>query len=714
MAFGVVETEIATRRVLIVDDDIDLAETLQGILAMDSFEAALATDSRQALYALGEFAPEVALVDVRLGTESGTELIGRLREVQPGLITVVLTAFADMETAVASLKHGAYDFLRKPVEPQVLVATLNRCFEKLDLEREKKAATEALWRKNEELAEINHRLRRISESTRALTTCPDIEAFGSQLLEEFARNMAAEGGSIYLREQGRLRLAASIGPIAPPAALPLPLDQASVFGRVVSLGVPMVLRDIAEERMLNGSGASYYKDGSLIAFPIRSVEREDVCGVIALHNKSRPPFTDQDRELGCILASFSYERLNSLRAVQALVASEERYRLLADAISDVIWACDRDFRFTYFSPSLSKWRGFESESLIGQHIMVRAVPGSEAAAEDAMQAARRLTGANTDSVVFELEYQRSDGSTVWAESRINVLVGPDLEPIGYVGLSRDVSERRRLEEEARQRQAQLLQADKLVSLGTLVAGVAHEINNPNQIIMSASEALDALWRGASEIMQQHQQIHGDVEVANIPIGQLVAEGSELIGMLEDAADRIKRIVHDLRDFARQDPGALTEQVDVRDAIARSARLLGSTLRKSTRGFQTEYAPDLPMVRGNRQRLEQVFINLLQNACQALRDSSQSITVRAWREADMVVIEVEDQGVGMPEELLAQITNPFFTTKRESGGTGLGLSVSSAIVKQHAGTLQFSSAPGKGTTARVTLPADPETTSDSEH
>ena len=138
--------------------------------------------------------------------------------------------------------------------------------------------------------------------------------------------------------------------------------------------------------------------------------------------------------------------------------------------------------------------------------------------------------------------------------------------------------------------------------------------------------------------------------------------------------------------------------------------MGLTLEKVTLDgtsvrFEVDLAPGLPRVRGNAQRIEQVIVNLLLNACEALPDPGRAVRLSTRRDAARraVVVEMRDEGVGIPPEHLPRLADPFFTTKRESGGTGLGLSVSAGIVKEHGGTLEFRSVPGAGTTASLVLP-----------
>jgi polar amino acid transport system substrate-binding protein len=145
-------------------------------------------------------------------------------------------------------------------------------------------------------------------------------------------------------------------------------------------------------------------------------------------------------------------------------------------------------------------------------------------------------------------------------------------------------------------------------------------------------------------------------------------------------------------------------IDLNEVVRKAASLVGNQIKKATDDFGIDFAPEPSMALGSFQRLEQVIINLLLNACQALPDRQCPIRVKIGREGEWAVVRVSDGGVGIRPELLAQITDPFFTTRREQGGTGLGLSVSSRIVEEHGGTIHFESNPGTGTCVTVTLPA----------
>ncbi|MGB9081210.1 MAG: transporter substrate-binding domain-containing protein, partial [Desulfuromonadaceae bacterium] len=273
-------------------------------------------------------------------------------------------------------------------------------------------------------------------------------------------------------------------------------------------------------------------------------------------------------------------------------------------------------------------------------------------------------------------------------------------------LAREVTERKRALDELKLHQDKLIQADKMASLGILVAGVAHEINNPNGLILLNMPILREVYQDAEEVLEERYRHQGDFTLGGLPYSRMRDEVPHLLGEMQEGANRIKRIVEELKDFARQDTSAAVEAVDFNAVVQAAVRLVDSSLRSATTRFAAQYAPSLPPIQGNAQRIEQVVVNLILNACQALPDMERGIFLTTFHDQDAgaVVLKLADEGAGIEPEHIPHLTDPFFTTKRESGGTGLGLSVSATIVKEHNGTLEFVSTPGVGTTVTLTIPA----------
>ena len=266
-------------------------------------------------------------------------------------------------------------------------------------------------------------------------------------------------------------------------------------------------------------------------------------------------------------------------------------------------------------------------------------------------------------------------------------------------------EKMQAEEKTLLKQEQLFQAAKMVSLGTLVSGVAHEINNPITSVMLNAPNLGRMWEAMLPILDRHHSQHGDFRVGATFYSRIRDRIPQMLTGITDDARRVRDIVADLKDFARDNPSEMKEDVDLNEVVNKAVGLTTNLINKSTRHFRMNCAPDLPTFFGNAQRIEQVTINLVVNACQALPDKNRSVVVvtRFEKKLSQIILEVQDEGDGIAASALKRITDPFFTTRREQGGTGLGLAISERIVRDHSGSLEFESTPNKGTTVRVTFP-----------
>lgn len=480
---------------------------------------------------------------------------------------------------------------------------------------------------------------------------------------------------------------------------------------VVDLGVRGVdgmgvLRHVVRERpetpviMLSSSGviadAIVAQRSGAWDYILKPVPEPDIVFIAIDRALERARLVEENRRYREHLQQEVKRRTAELEAANhALRDSEERLRFAVGQMPGAMWATDAELRVHLaLGRALGTFGAGDDElpaPLEGFLPRAAGKPGlhemhAAALAGEQIHAAHEVDGGHYE---IHCEPFRDEGGHI----------------IGVLGLALDVTERRRAEEAARLNQQQLIQADKMASLGVLVAGVAHEINNPNQFVMSNMTLLSEAWEGMRPVMDRYYQENGDFLVGSMRYSAL---REELGGMLDDmkaGSQRIRRIVQELRDFALQSPSDLTEAVDINAVVKSAATLLGSMVRKATRHFTVRYGEDLPKLDAHFQRLEQVTINIIQNACQALasKEDAIEVTTRYDPAEEEVVLEVRDEGLGMPADVAARVTDPFFTTKREAGGTGLGLSISSSIVSDHGGTLDIESEEGLGTCVRVRLP-----------
>jgi len=288
-----------------------------------------------------------------------------------------------------------------------------------------------------------------------------------------------------------------------------------------------------------------------------------------------------------------------------------------------------------------------------------------------------------------------------------VVVVPLLLMIGGIlmwnrALKREVANRIR---EIHLQQQQLIQADKMASLGILVSGVAHEINNPNSLVLLNTPVIMDSFEDLWPILEEYYRAHGDFMVGGLDYTRMREEIPHMLTEMQAGGKRIKHIVEDLKDFSRIENSRQMASVDLNEVVRAAARLVDNSIKKATHCFTVTCSDYLRKVYGNPQRIEQVVVNLILNACQALESPDQCISLRTYTRLDRqaVVLEVHDEGTGIDPDHLSHLTDPFFTTKRDTGGTGLGLSVSTNIVQEHKGVLVFDSEPGRGTTVSLELP-----------
>ncbi len=270
---------------------------------------------------------------------------------------------------------------------------------------------------------------------------------------------------------------------------------------------------------------------------------------------------------------------------------------------------------------------------------------------------------------------------------------------------RDIKEKIEAEEKEKRIQAKLIETNKMTSLGTLASGIAHEINNPNNFILANTQMFAEIWQDAGKILQSHYSEHGDFTLGGLSFTELMDTVPGLLTGSMEGSRRIMNIINRLKEFSRPVDDHLHGRVDINQVIQFSLSMLSSQIKKYTDSFTINLAEHIPEVSGNSQQLEQVIINLVQNALQALPNRNHGVFISSSfnKSADYVMIKVKDEGTGMKKEIVERITEPFFTTKKDSGGTGLGLYISYSIVKKHNGILDIKSRPGKGTEISIKLP-----------
>lgn len=253
---------------------------------------------------------------------------------------------------------------------------------------------------------------------------------------------------------------------------------------------------------------------------------------------------------------------------------------------------------------------------------------------------------------------------------------------------------------------QLQQAQKMEALGTLVAGVAHEINNPLNLLLYNLPLLQKTWADLLPVMTARRRHEPEKKFGGFTYDFLEENLPQLIADMEMAAQRMAKIVSDLKNFSRQSNVSDQGPLNVNAAVRNALRLSQSTLRKAGVTVQTELAENLPDIRGNLSNLEQVVLNLLINAVQAIDHAEGEVSIRTGVTFSdgRVWIQVSDNGRGVSPAIADRIFLPFVSDKQAQGGTGLGLSVTYSLVKAHGGDIRFENRSGGGTVFTVRMPS----------
>jgi two-component system cell cycle sensor histidine kinase/response regulator CckA len=414
--------------------------------------------------------------------------------------------------------------------------------------------------------------------------------------------------------------------------------------------------------------------------------RERPYGVFGVQSKRLRKFTKEDVDYFQAAANVLASAMERLRTEEELRRSEESFRSLIEHAPEGILISHEQV-IVYVNRALCACLGYERpEELLGCPVLDVLHPDDRETG-----GAQRMDEAGAPGSPHEMRLLRRDGAVVLAESVGVPIVFDGRQSIA--SMIRDVTERKRME-------ARLSLTDRLTSLGTLAAGVAHEINNPLAYVLGN---LELLRGGLSEV----RAACAGPQPASAEL--LVAKVDDLAGMVENAregGERVRRIVADLKAFSRTEHEEKLAPIDARKVMASSINIARNEIRHRAE-LVLDYS-EVPRVMANESRLGQVFLNLLLNAAQAIPDGAShknKITVRIhWDADDWVVVEVHDTGAGIPPEILSRLFDPFFTTKPVGVGTGLGLAICHGIITGYGGDIAVESEVGSGTRFRITLPA----------
>jgi PAS domain S-box-containing protein len=520
--------------------------------------------------------------------------------------------------------------------------------------------------------ETSRRLEELSatdEIMDELSSTLDFDRVIQLVLDKAMEATDASAGSIDLVAEDRSHLVWLAHRGYPPQAAAQYAEFSSmergIIGRVARSGQLALVDDVSKD--------PDYMDvipttRSQLTVPI--LIENTVAEVIVLESPQLAGFTQEHADFVQHLAEHAAVAMSNARLYERLRESEERYRAYVENVPDAIWETNANARYTYWSPQVKSLTGYSPEELLGHTPYEFLVHPDER--EDVKNRIRRMTEEARQEYVVRHQAVRKDGSVFHLEASIRPMWDEYGRPISYGGVARDVSEQMRLQE-------QLVQSAKLSAIGQMISGVAHELNNPLTTVMGYTQLLLA---GDS-----NEDVKADLQ------------------RIYDDALRAQRIVQDLLIFARQKKPQRSP-TDVNEAIQRTLSLRSYELKVDDIELVTELEENLRWTMADAYQLQQVFLNIVNNAHQAMAQQRRAGVLTVHSECigeETIRVTFSDTGPGIPPQVLTRIFDPFFTTKDVGMGTGLGLSVSHGIIQEHGGRIWAESDPGQGTTFLIELP-----------
>ncbi|MCX5829674.1 MAG: PAS domain S-box protein [Deltaproteobacteria bacterium] len=385
------------------------------------------------------------------------------------------------------------------------------------------------------------------------------------------------------------------------------------------------------------------------------------------------------------------------RVEEALRQSEAKYRAIFENATEGIFQISLDGAFISVNPAFARIYGYETpEELI---FKVRHVKHQIYAHPEDRGRIRRLLAESGEIRGLECEFIDRQGRKIWASINAHNICDAHGRILYYEGTVEDITKEKILER-------QVIHQEKLASLGMLVSGIAHEINNPNNFITFNIPILRDYIGELMRIADGYADGHPDYELFGMTYSEFREDIFNLIDNIEHGTGRIDGTVRKLQEFSRKKNDEERRLADVEEIVRKAVAICSSQIGRMVKVFEVEMAPGLPSMLTDADALEQILINILINAGQAADKKESRIALRvvggaSWE--NRIIIEIEDNGAGMDQATKDSVFIPFFTTKSRGKGTGLGLYIAKNLIDGLGGAIEVESEPGRGSLFRIIIP-----------
>lgn len=648
--------------ILVVDDSEHVGRMLANtVLPELGYRAAIALTGQGGLARLRAHQPDLILLDLQLPDMNGLDFLRILTQEGIDIPVILMTAHGSEMIAVEAFRLGARNYLIKPFSDAEAREVIDQALRERRLKRERDRLVALLQQRVQELTVLT----RVGKSVTALI---DQRQLLDRIVEAAVYITQADEGVLFqYSDQGNELIPLALRNVAVESPHQLRLQvTSSLVGQVIQSGKSLRLHSGMTGEPITIAPA--FVVHATLQTPLQVGDR--ITGVLVVnHRRSNRSFSESDQYLLAALADYAAIALENARLYQEAQRNEARYRTIFANASDMILMLDASWRIISGNQSSAQILGVEVSELVGQSLQRWCLAQEWPTIAQALQRVAR----GLPQPPFTVSLQRQSKEPAIVEMNAQRLNVDDQAMIVCVG--RDLTERRRLEQ-------QLIQSDKLSALGQLVAGVAHELNNP---LASIS--------GYAQLLMRNRTLPDDVRAD--------------VEQIRQQADRASRIVRNLLMFAREHkPERLLVQIN--EVVQSTLSLQAYQLRVDNITVKLELDPELPQTLADPHQLQQVLLNLITNARQAMSEKgSGTLTIRTQRyesgDGSSIEMIVSDTGIGIPAQYLDKIFNPFFTTKPVGQGTGLGLSICYGIIQEHNGQIWVESREGIGTTIFIRLP-----------
>jgi len=634
-------------KVLIVDDEAEILEIFRHIFAKN-YTIFTAKNAGEALDIVKNDSPHVVVTDIKMPGMSGVELLREVKRLSPHTEVIIMTGYASLETSLDALRLGVFDYFLKPFDTIDSVRNvINRALDKIKTAMEVRDKQETLVRRAFELSSFYD----ISKAVSNFVSPEDLlELLLASLHKIIKHDMAV--GIIWSGEKERFvlkkydSLSNSYIEEAESEAIK---EYFKLTGKKIILNENLLLKE--------DNIKSKQKDvKDRLCAPVTITF--DYPALIFLSSRHKNRFTEEDKKT---LDSIVLHTAGEINKITSIFSSDQRkIQSFVDILQSGVIMINKNYELVMLNPSAK-------EILSSLDLSLPKKWGRNRCQCKLCEMIEKVFIGKSKIVSQELEFR---------EKYFSIYAVPVIEHDGSLSgtilILDDLTKEKQL-------QAQLIQIEKLSSIGQLISGVAHELNNPLTGVLGYAQML------------MKSDIDGSIKDNLIKISS--------------QAERCKKIIQNLLGFVRKHKPEM-HPVDINSIISSSLSLREYELKVQNINIERKLGSNLPPVIGDAHRLQQVFLNLLINAEQAMKKSGRGnfIKVKTLFENDEVKIFFQDNGPGISENNLGKIFDPFFTTKEEGEGTGLGLNISRGIIEEHGGIIKVESGVMEGTNFIIELPA----------